>query len=255
MSIDNDMGSQLREVMQRRGIKMPTPEELAEHRKRIAEEDAEMVRNFQTRSLQSVYKRDSLYNGVAKSFTFDRWDPLRQGEAKQVEQATKVKQKALKMAQELSAGQNFNVGMMGGAGVGKTAMSLAIMDAVQSTRTVMFVSTAELAETMRGQFDDPDLKQRARYIEESMKTVDVLILDDFGTEVSLNTGGAEATNFIQRLYFRVASARDGKSTIVTTNETRATLEQMYNPKIISRLLTRDPAHQLNFTALFDLRQV
>lgn len=255
MSIDNDMGSQLREVMQRRGIKMPTPEELAEHRKRIAEEDAEMVRNFQTRSLQSVYKRDSLYNGVAKSFTFDRWDPLRQGEAKQVEQATKVKQKALKMAQELSAGKNFNVAMMGGAGVGKTAMSLAIMDAVQSTRTVMFVSTAELAETMRGQFDDPDLKQRARYIEESMKTVDVLILDDFGTEVSLNTGGAEATNFIQRLYFRVASARDGKSTIVTTNETRATLEQMYNPKIISRLLTRDPAHQLNFTALFDLRQV
>lgn len=255
MSIDTDMGSQLREVMERRGIKMPTPEELAEHRKRIAAEDAEMAREFQTRTMQSVYKRDSLYNGLAKTFTFDQWDPARQFEHKQVEQAAKVKQKALKMVQEFNAGHNFNVAMMGGAGVGKTAMSLAMMDAVKSKRTVMFVSTAELAETMRGQFDDPDLKQRAKYIEESMKTVDILILDDFGTEVSLNTGGAEATNFIQRLYFRVASAREGKSTVVTTNETRATLEQMYNPKIISRLLTRDPAHQLNFTSLFDLRQV
>ena len=45
-----------------------------------------------------------------------------------------------------------------------------------------------------------------------------------------------------------------KGLIITTNNTLSQFKQMYNPKVVSRLLTNNPEHVLNFNGIPDHRQ-
>ena len=59
---------------------------------------------------------------------------------------------------------------------------------------------------------------------------------------------------MQKGLFAVTDARySKKATIVTTNNTMAELEAMYNKKLLSRLITKNPKHRLVFNGMQDVR--
>ncbi|MBS6380684.1 MAG: hypothetical protein KH407_04990 [Streptococcus sp.] len=94
-----------------------------------------------------------------------------------------------------------------------------------------------------------------------MTEANILILDDFGTEGGLvsrimEPGYKGAHANLQQLMYEVANARFGKSdkmTIITTNNTNQELERIYDPKIVSRLVTKKKEHRIAFNGMEDVR--
>ena len=208
-----------------------------------------------------VYQRDSLWpSGRKATFTFERWLPERQPD---VATATAIKKQATDLFKRLRR-EAFNVFLHGSAGVGKTAMTLAILDAFErfTNKTTMFVSAVSLREAVMFDFNDYRAKAKLERIEKSMLEVDVLVIDDFGSEVGMAGSVRQATERLQQFYMRVADARyevdeNGrrtKCTIITSNNTRSELGAMYNDKLISRLVTKKPDNIILFAGLEDIRE-
>ncbi|GAX05417.1 DNA replication protein [Secundilactobacillus pentosiphilus] len=247
--------AQIRALAKAKGIDLnhlPSKEELDQR-------TIEMAKQKLIKQKQSWFKHESLYSGnVELEFTFADWKPELQ---ENVAQAKAIGNKAFKIAQQLSTGQEFNVVMLGTPGVGKTSLALAILNQLaKSGKTTMFVSTAELLKLINDKFEDRSLTGKIAEIKRAMTDVDVLVLDDFGTEGGLKFNPVHKD--MQELMYQVSNARvDFKnnhakgSTIITTNNTKAQLKLMYEPKFIDRVFPNNPEHQLVFSELKGVRQV
>lgn len=191
-------------------------------------------------------------------FTFQDWNiDLQDGDSAKV-----IGNQAYKLCKKLE-NEPGNVFMLGSRGVGKTSLALAMLDKLGATKTTMFVSTAELASMIGQQYDYSDVAKRIKKIEKAMKEVDVLLLDDFGTE-----GGMKGDKFspvrkdMQEMMYRVSNSRFNlntnsivRTTIITTNNLQSELEQMYNDKLISRLIPKNKEQRLAFNGMQDVRGV
>lgn len=195
-------------------------------------------------------------------FTFEQWDPSKQDNSSL---AREIGKQAFVYADELKNKQ-FNVILLGDPGVGKTSLAMAMLDTLQKAgKSIMFVSTAELAGLIGDQYDFPDIKIRLKKIEKSMKKVDVLLLDDFGTEGGQVEGKARVVRKdMQDLIYRIANARckfnsntAGHITIITTNNNQQEINQMYDGKIVSRLFPKPgkTSHRITFNKMGDVRNV
>lgn len=153
--------------------------------------------------------------------------------------------------------------LLGPKGVGKTSIAVAMINELRTAGTnVMFVTTAELSSMMGTQYKADDIRAKLVDVERAMKEVDVLVLDDFGTEGGMQSDIKPVRKDMQELMYRVANARFDldtnavcKSTIITTNNTQQQLETMYNDKLISRLVPKDKQHRLAFNAMNEVRRV
>lgn len=208
----------------------------------------------------------SIWGGSGKQrFNFQLWDPAEQPNK---EAAEALKLKARHLTKRIIDGSGLNILLAGNAGTGKTAMVLAMLEALKehSEKSVMFVSTVALSDKVHN-FNDRQAQERLRYCKELMKRVDVLVLDDFGSEAGgMGNTGKQASEPMQKFMFEVAEARQvkdeyGKRTktnIITTNQKISgdnnSLDRSYNTKIISRLIAKKEANQLIFGGLEDLRE-
>lgn len=208
-----------------------------------------------------VYDRDSLWpSGRKITFSMESWKPELQTN---VEYATELKKKAGVIFRKMRE-KNFNVMLSGSAGTGKTAMTLGLIDAFAkyTNKTTMFVSAVALRELVMHDFNDWQSEDKLKRVEKSMIEVDVLVIDDFGSEVGMAGAVKQATERLQQFYMRIADARfeldaDGnrtKSNIITTNNTIDELSEMYNEKLLSRLVTKRQDNMLVFANLEDMRE-
>lgn len=212
---------------------------------------------------QRYYYRMSAWSGdIPLRFTFDNWNVQKQPNH---EQAKRLGNQAFMLAKQLHE-DRFNVALSGTQGVGKTSLALAMMDQLMKTsQTAMFVSTAELLRLANEKYAAPDIAERWHYVLRDMKSVDVLVLDDFGTEGGMpNVQGdiRPVHKNLQSMMYQVANARcDFESnevkhaTIITTNNSRKQLERMYDRKTIDRLFTKNTEHQLLFEQMEGVRNV
>lgn len=247
--------------LKERGLPIYSDEELAsqlEERELKAQQKAS--EDF-LKLKRRVYDRDSLWpSGRKITFSMERWKPEVQ---ENVEYAKSLKEKAGIIFRKMRE-KNINVMLAGSAGTGKTAMSLGMIDAFNrfTTKTTMFVSAVALRELVMHNFDDYQSEMKLKRVEKSMIDVDVLVIDDFGSEVGMSGNGKQATERLQQFYMRIADARfemddDGnrtKSNIITTNNTREELREMYNEKLLSRLVTKKSDNMLIFANLDDVRE-
>lgn len=119
---------------------------------------------------------------------------------------------------------------MGGTGLGKTHMSVAVAKAVVEAGYSVYYRTAEelfadfRAERFR-RFDDSSPVRTDRYAE-----CELLVIDDLGTE----TSGRDVTSFLYSLLnMRINS---GMPTLISTNLSHKDMISVYDERIASRLL-------------------
>lgn len=120
--------------------------------------------------------------------------------------------------------------MLGGTGLGKTHLSLAIAgEVVKNGFTVIYVSAPDLFRKLQNEYygrgeagvDTMDLLQRA----------DLLILDDLGAEIENQFAASALYNIIN------SRLNCHKPSIINTNLTLKEIEKRYSDRVASRLMT------------------
>ncbi len=143
------------------------------------------------------------------------------------DKAEKIKNSCRKYAANFTSASP-NVMFMGGTGLGKTHLSLAIANVVINRGYSVVYGTAQniLSDLQKENFGrDDDI----RYYERAVLGCDLLILDDLGTEF-------KSAYTVACLYNIINSRLSAKlPTIISTNFTAEELEEKYDQRITSRI--------------------
>lgn len=194
------------------------------------------------KSKQKAMYRGSVYNemGVLESHFADF-------KADTYEQKANVL-KARQIADRIAKGEKFKAVFTGNAGTGKTMLSVCVMNYLVETTHLacLFVSVPKLIDWEKTRAGGTD-EQRAINLEKRIQHADVVVWDDLGSETSMQANSqAQATEFTQKVLFNLADSRRGKNDVFTTNNTSSELMRIYNPKLISRMLTQNPDNLIQF---------
>lgn len=153
------------------------------------------------------------------------------------------------LKKELLEIPKFNTIFSGVPGVGKSHLSMAMLQAInehaEPMLSCLFVSTNDLFRLIKSSFGKPDSKYSELSMTNLLSNVDLLVLDDLGSEASFQKKEREAKNYTQSVLFGILNAR--QRTIITTNLNSDDLEDIYNAKIISRLYKGVEDHLIKFT--------
>ncbi|MCK6203956.1 ATP-binding protein [Bacillus infantis] len=154
------------------------------------------------------------------------------------EEERKNKEDMLDAAARLQDGQVFNVILQGKQGTGKSHLSYSLLRHLNeaSECSCCFVSIDEMLRKIKDSFNNKESKYTESYFVDLLSNVKYLVLDDLGAETGAIDTEKTATDFVQRVLYAVASSRQDKATILTTNLDSKTLFRMYDKKLVSRLL-------------------
>lgn len=249
----------LRKAFEAHGVDTNQP--LEDRDKRVEADNKRftaLLRQQQKKELET----QSLYpDGRKIEFTFKDWKPALQQDK---QQAREIGVRCFNLAKRFD--KPFDLFMTGTPGVGKTSLALAMLDsAKQQGLSTLFISTIILRSMYMQMYHDEVIKQRLTHIVDAMKKIDVLVLDDFGTEggsVSRveQDGYTGAHQDMQRDMYGIANARwdadhncPAKTTIITSNNVVDELTKIYDPKTISRLIPVDSKYTIAFFKMNDVR--
>ena len=147
--------------------------------------------------------------------------------------ARKVYEKGLSFATTFDK-NNSNLFMYGSAGTGKTYLSSCIANkALERGFSVYYQSAFQLLDTLEklkfGRFDE-DEEAGAQYASKYAYDVDLLIIDDLGTEFR--------TQYTDSILFDIINSRtnENKNMIISTNLNPTQIEATYSQRISSRIL-------------------
>ncbi len=154
-------------------------------------------------------------------------------------------EKALQFAEGFDKTHD-NFLIMGNAGTGKTYITSCIANRVLERGKTVYYQTAfklfEILENNKFNKGDEDTSDIVKYIYD----VDLLIIDDLGTEFS--------TQFTNAAFFDIINSRiiSGKSTVISSNLNFEELSNAYSQRIVSRFME---SYQLIQTVGKDLRVI
>lgn len=146
----------------------------------------------------------------------------------------------------------FNTIFTGVPGVGKSHLAMGMLKAINETADPMmsclFVSINDLFRLIKSSFGKPDSKYSELNMTGLLSSVDLLVIDDLGSEASFRREkkDKEAGNYTQNVLFGILNAR--QRTIITTNLSSDDLEDVYNAKIVSRLYKGVEGRIIKFTS-------
>lgn len=168
---------------------------------------------------------------------------------------SEIKKQASEVTRKIIENQR-NVFLFGPAGTGKSHIAMGILtniNAISNERRCLFVSVPKLYELIRKSYNSQyvDTLTEDDYLTRLNKA-DVLVLDDIGAELSMNTN-KQASDFVTRILYSVLNAREGKSTIVTSNHSIEQLGFILDERIISRIKT-DVVY-IDFGKVSDKREI
>lgn len=157
---------------------------------------------------------------------------------------------ARKFAYEyLDREKKFNTIFSGVPGVGKSHLAMSMLKGINEHfdpyGSCIFISVNDLMRLIKDSFNNPQSKYTEMNMVHLLSKVDVLVLDDLGSESSFKRDNREASEYIQQVLFGVLNAR--QRTIITTNLNSEELESIYNPKIVSRIYKGVENHIIKFT--------
>ncbi len=164
--------------------------------------------------------------------TFDNFDLSLYPETKNEQgisprnQMTAVLRSCKQFVESFPSGGNLL--LTGKSGLGKTHLSLAVVNSILAKDYNVIYGSAQnlINEVSRETFDRSGSTERI----DSLTSCDLLVLDDLGTEFSTPLSVSVVYNIINTRLLK------GLSTIISTNLTPAEISQCYNERITSRLV-------------------
>lgn len=220
---------------------------------RIQKENIERVnaavKNDRERARHYLRYNSLLDDETLTAATFDTYQTTTDGERR-------TKQFAQDVADRYEAGQVFNTLMVGDAGTGKSHLAMAILQQVNSgtdPRACAFAGTGEILRKIRNGFDNKQSGDTEEAVIARFAKPELLVLDDLGSETGGIGTAKQASDFTQNVLYSLMNRRQGKSTIITTNLNGQQLKDMYDAKLLSRLLRGTKGNILKFQDIPDKR--
>lgn len=147
------------------------------------------------------------------------------------------KSEAMKCLDKYKKGQKFNLWFNGKPGVGKSHLAMSILKELNGLDTsCLFIDIDEMLRKIRNSFSNKESPYTEQYFIDLLSEVDFLVLDDLGAETGNIDTDKQASDFTSRVLRAVINARQDKATIITTNLASEKLLNMYDPKLISRMM-------------------
>ncbi len=165
-----------------------------------------------------------------------------------------VLQKDCNIARRYLEGEEFNTVLSGSAGAGKSHLAMAIAQWVNDqarqrrvNKRILFLDVNEMFRKLKAGFNKPHTYWTEENLMTLIRSADLVILDDLGSESSFN--GKQATEHVQQFLFAIVNAHH--SIITTTNLDDPS--EVYNQKIVSRLKRNSKESMINFNGIEDKR--
>ncbi|MBE7012420.1 MAG: hypothetical protein E7415_07085 [Ruminococcaceae bacterium] len=146
----------------------------------------------------------------------------------------KIMQKAVQICMDFADNlkhETGNIILSGNAGTGKTYLSSCIANrALEKGNTVYYTSAYKLFDTLESLKFGKDSVDDAQSISKYIYEVDLLIIDDLGTEFT--------TQFTSAAFFDILNSRlvSGKSTLISTNLNLEGINNLYSQRVASRIM-------------------
>lgn len=140
-------------------------------------------------------------------------------------------------AKYLDRSYKANTIITGNPGVGKSHLAISMLKGINETikpnASCLFVSVNEMMRLIKSSFEHKDRYYTEGRMVDLLGKVNLLVLDDLGSEASFKRDAREASEYVQQLLFGVLNKRN--RTIITTNLSSKELSEIYNPKLLSRM--------------------
>lgn len=146
--------------------------------------------------------------------------------------------------------------LYGQPGTGKSHLAMAMMQEIHKQRpaqTMAFINISRLFSRLKNSFEDPSEYWSMETALKTMTSVDLLCIDDLGTESSMGRSGQEATKWAQHIIYDVLENQD--RIIITTNLSEQEMKRVYDAKIFSRIFANSQNTRFDFTGISDKRLV
>lgn len=194
------------------------------------------------------FRENSLVSPKMWDCTFDSF--VAEEESREAEMKKRVAKAAEAFAMKKVP---HNAVLYGQPGAGKSHLAMAMMQQIHRTsgQTMAFINISRLFSRLKNSFDDPSeywTKEKALQI---MTSVDLLCIDDLGTESSMGRYGQEATKWAQDIIYDVLENQD--RIIITTNLSEKEMKRVYDAKIFSRIFANSKNTRFDFTGISDKR--
>ncbi|MCO7177041.1 ATP-binding protein [Sporolactobacillus kofuensis] len=160
---------------------------------------------------------------------------------------------AIKCFQRLMQGETMNLWLAGVPGAGKSHLAMSILrnmnekgksrlmravdesnDPEHAGYQCLFIDFDDMLREIRGSYRDINKGDAEQKYVDLLSNVDYLVIDDLGAETGAIGTDKQASDFVHRILRAISTARQDKTTIITTNLTSDQLQKMYDGKVISR---------------------
>lgn len=197
------------------------------------------------------FRENSLVSPKMWACTFDSFT------AEEGSREAVMKKRVGKAAEAFAANKKVahHAVLYGQPGAGKSHLAMALMQKVHETsgQTMAFINISRLFSRLKNSFDDPSEYWTKEKALEIMTGVDLLCIDDLGTESSMGRTGQEATKWAQDVIYDVLENQD--RIIITTNLSEREMKRVYDAKIFSRIFANSQNTRFDFTGISDKRLV
>ena len=197
----------------------------------LEKEATEYGNKVKMESVKNTIKKSIINDDNVKAANFDKFIA---NSPEEIEN----KEKAIKAANAYIEGKVFNLFIVSETtGVGKSHLAMSIIKSVNSyERSTLFIDIDEMLRKIKGTFTDKESKYTEDYFIDLCQSVDLLVLDDLGAETGGTKTRKEASDWTSRILTAIMNGRQNKSTIITTNLTTSVLNNIYDKRLISRML-------------------
>lgn len=227
-NFNNFLDKKMIEHLRKKGIHIDPSSVEQDRDKRMHDAEVKATRAYMQNKHSIIFNNSLFGSSEDINKCFDDFNVTDDKQNRELEQAVSI-------AKRIENGERRKFIFYGKPGTGKTMLAISILNKLKDKYSCLFVDIAQFIELTKN-FNDERAKLQVNSLYKAMKNADVLVIDDLGSESSMQRSASEASTYNQRILFNIAQSRDDKTTIITTNNTGAELKRIYNPKLVSKLM-------------------
>ncbi len=228
------------EHLRKKGIHIDPNSVEQDRDKRMHDADLKATRAYMKNNRNIIFNNSLFGNGEDINKCFDDFNVTDDKQNSELEQVISI-------TKRIENGEKHKFIFYGKPGTGKTMLAISLLNKLKDKYSCLFVDIARFIELTKN-FNDERAKLQVNSLYKAMRNVDVLVIDDLGSESSMQRSASEASTYNQRILFNIAQSRDDKTTIITTNNTGAELKRIYNPKLVSKLMYTASNNVISFNS-------